>query len=203
MQHCAALRLWMCWKTLPRYSSVLIRILVYNNDEEKMKLPLYPCVVCAQTFTRGSSARRHNSKLHFNQGIIVQMPEYIVGRSCGHFLPPSHLSNRRFRRPIFIKNPKMDNIESGFGATVHEASHRLSNKITHNESYDEFNRVSKLAEIKRLLVQRFGQSASIDRLMHILTLFTSIPEYRNELNKYLAWLRKICRYYDDLMRLAN
>jgi hypothetical protein len=97
----------------------------------------------------------------------------------------------------------MDNIESSFGATVHDASHRLSNKITHNESYDEFSRVSYLAEVKRLLVQRFGQSASIDRLMHILTLFTSIPEYRNELNKYLAWLRRICRYYDDLMRLAN
>ena len=130
------------------------------------------------------------------------MLEYIIGRSCGCFLPPNQLSNRRFRRPIFIGNQKMDNIESGFGATVHEPS-RSSNKITQNESYDEFSRVSNLAEVKRLLVQRFGQSASIDRLMHILTLFTSIPGYRNELNKYLAWLRRICRYYDDLMRLAN
>ena len=77
------------------------------------------------------------------------------------------------------------------------------NKITRNESFDEFSRVSNLAEVKRLLVQRFGQSASIDRLMHILTLFTSIPEYRNELNEYLVWLRRICRYYDDLMGLAN
>ena len=168
-----------------------------------MKLPLYVCVTCPQTFTRRSSARRHNSNLHSNQGIIVQMLEYIIGRSCGRFLPPNQLSNRRFRRPIFIGNQKMDNIESGFGATVHEASHRLSNKITQNESYDEFSRVSNMAEVKRLLVQRFGQSASIDRLMHILTLFTSIPEYRNELNKYLAWLRRFCRYYDAIMRLAN
>ena len=93
----------------------------------------------------------------------------------------------------------MNNIESGFEATVHEASHRLSNKITQNEYYDEFNRVSKLAEIKRLLVQRFGQSASIDRLLPILALFTAIPTYRNELDKYLAF----CIYYDALMRLAN
>jgi hypothetical protein len=97
----------------------------------------------------------------------------------------------------------MDNIESGYGATLHEAFHRLSNKITQNESYDEFSRVSNLAEVKRLLVQRFGQSASIDRHMRILALFTSIPEYRNELDKYLARLHRICRYYDDLMRLAN
>jgi hypothetical protein len=165
-----------------------------------MKLPLYVCVTCAQTFTRGSSARRHNSKLHFSQGIIVQMLEYIIGRSCGHFLPPNQLSNRRFRRPTFTK---MNNIESCFGATVHGASHRLSNKITQNESYDEFSRVSKLAEIKRLLVQRFGQSASFDRLLHILALSTANPEYRNELDKYLAWLRRFCRDYDALMGLAN
>ena len=168
-----------------------------------MKLPPYVCVTCAHTFTRGSSARRHNSKLHFNQGIIVQMLEYIIGRSSGRFLTPNQLSNRRFRRPTFTRNQKMNNIESGFGATVHEASHRLSNKITQNESYDEFSRVSKLAEIKRLLVQRFGQSASFDRLLHILALFTATPEYRNELDKYLAWLREFCRYYDALMRLAN
>ena len=168
-----------------------------------MKLPLYVCVTCAQTFTRGSSARRHNSKLHFNQAIIVQMLEYIIGRSCGHFLPPNQLSNRRFRRPTFTRNQKMNNIESGFGATVHEASHRLSNKITQTETDDEFSRVSKMAEIKRLLVQRFGQSASFDRLLHILALFTAIPEYRKELDKYLAWLRRYCRYYDALMQLAN
>jgi hypothetical protein len=168
-----------------------------------MRLPLYVCVTCTQTFTRMSSALRHNFNLHFNQGIIVQMLEYIIGRSCGHFLSPNQLSNRRFRRPIFIRNQKMDDIESGFGATVHEASHVLSNKIAQKESYDEFSRVSNLAEVKRLLVQRSGQSASIDRHMHILALFTSIPGYRNELGKYLAWLRGICRYYNDLMRLAN
>ncbi|HEU4444957.1 MAG TPA: hypothetical protein VFR94_09805 [Nitrososphaeraceae archaeon] len=64
----------------------------------------------------------------------------------------------------------MNNIESGFGATVHEASHRLSNKITQNESYDEFSRVSKLAEIKRLLVQRFAnQPLSIDFCIYSLS----------------------------------
>ena len=167
-----------------------------------MKLPLYVCVTCAQTFTRGSSARRHNSKLHFSQGIIVQMLEYIIGRSCGRFLPPNQPSNGRFRRPIFIRNQRWIT-SSPVSELLYMTSHRLSNKITQNESYDEFSRVSKLAEIKRLLVQRFGQSASFDRLLHILALSTAIPEYRNELDKYLAWLRRFCRYYDALMRLAK
>jgi hypothetical protein len=171
--------------------------------EKKLKLPLYVCVTCTQTFTRGSSARRHNFNLHFNQGIIVKMLECIIGRSCGRFLPPNQLFNRRFRRPSFIRKQKMDNLESGFGATIHEPSHHLSNKITQNEHYDEFSRVSNLAEVKRLLVQRFGPSASLDRHMHILALFTSIPGNRNEVDKYLAWLRRFCRYYDNLMQLAN
>jgi hypothetical protein len=140
-----------------------------------MKLPLYVCVTCTQTFTRRSSARRHNFNLHFNQGIIVKMLEHIIGRSRGRFLPPNQLSNRRFRRPTFIRNQKMDNLESGFGATIHEPSHHLSNKITQNKHYDEFSRVSNLAEVKRLLVQRFNPPASLDGHMHILALFTSIP----------------------------
>ena len=130
-----------CFNTLPivvtlEYIILLIKI------AEKMKLPLYVCVTCTQSFTRRRNARRHNFNLHFNQGIIVQMLEYIIGRSCGHFLPPNQLSNRRFRRPTFIRNQKMDNLESGFGATIHEPSHHLSNKITQNERYDEFSHVS-------------------------------------------------------------
>lgn len=124
----------MLWY-VTRNDNALIHILHTSYDSRKMRLPLYVCANCAQTFTRRSSASRHNSNLHFNQGIIVQMLEYIIGRSCGHFLPPNQLSNRQFRRPTFTWNQKMNNIESGFGATVHEASHRLSNKITQNESY--------------------------------------------------------------------
>jgi hypothetical protein len=87
-RNCVALGLWISVGN------------VTKNDREKMKLPLYVCVTCPQSFTRRSSARRHNFNLHFNQGIIVQMLEYIIGR----FLPPNQLSNRRFRRPIFIKS---------------------------------------------------------------------------------------------------
>jgi hypothetical protein len=128
-----------------------------------MKLPPYVCVNCTQTFTRRSSACRHNLILHFNQGIIVRTLEYIIGRSCGRFLPPNQSSKRQFRRPTFLRNQKMDNLESGFGVAIHEPSHHLSNKITQNEHYNEFSRVSSLAEVKRLLVQRFGHSPSLDR----------------------------------------
>jgi hypothetical protein len=172
-----------------------------------MKLPLYVCVTCTQTFTRRSSARRYNSNLHFNQGIIVQMLEYIIGRSCGRFLPPNQLFNRRSGRPSFIRNQKMDNLESGFNATIHdmscgiktymlnrmdtqhfqnvnpsiEPSHRLSNKITQNEPYDEFSRVSKMAEVRR---------ATLDNLLDGIEIYTSDPDCIKVLDEYLAKLRK-------------
>ncbi len=194
-----------------------------------MKLPLYVCTNCGQTFTRRSGAVRHNSNLHLNRGINVQMLEYIIGRCCGRFLPPNQLFNRRFRRPTFIRNQKMDNPDSGFKATMHDKScgiksnmlnklntqqfvngdtfteptDRTSDRLSPNKPYDEFSRVSKLAVIKRLLLRRFGPSAALDRHMRILAHFSSDPEYKNALNEYLAWLRRFCRYYDDLMQLAN
>jgi hypothetical protein len=194
-----------------------------------MKLPLYVCANCGQTFTRRSGAVRHNSNLHFNRGIIVQMLEYIIGRCSGRFLPPNQLINRRFRRPTFIRNQKMDNPDSGFKATMHdkscgiksnmlnklntqqfvngdtftESNDHTSDRLSPNKPYDEFSRVSMLAVIKRLLLRRFGPSASLDRHMRILAHFSFDPEYKNALNEYLAWLGRFCRYYDDLMQLAN
>lgn len=50
------------------------------------------------------------------------MLEYVIGRSCGRFLPANQLFNRRFRRPSFIRNQKMDNLESGFSATIRDMS---------------------------------------------------------------------------------
>ena len=113
----------------------------------------------------------------------------------------------------------MDNPDSGFKATMHdkscgiksnmlnklnsqqfvngdtftESTDRISDRLSPNKPYDEFSRVSMLAAIKRLLLQRFGPSGSLDRHMRILAHFSSDPEYKNALNEYLAWLRRFCR----------
>jgi hypothetical protein len=101
----------------------------------------------------------------------------------------------------------MDNLESGFNATIHdmscgiktymlnrmdtqhfqnvnpsiEPSHRLSNKITQNEPYDEFSRVSKMAEVRR---------ATLDNLLDGIEIYTSDPDCIKVLDEYLAKLRK-------------
>jgi hypothetical protein len=59
-----------------------------------------------------------------------------------------------------------------------------------------------LAVVKITLLQCLGHSAAADELVYILASFTSVPENRNELDKYLEWLRYL-EYLDDLMYLDN
>ena len=51
-----------------------------------MGVPSYVCASCGEHFTRKTSAKRHNSNLHNNNGEIVPILEYLAGRS----------SNRQF-----------------------------------------------------------------------------------------------------------
>jgi hypothetical protein len=123
----------------------------------------------------------------------------------------------------------MDNLESGFNAIIHdmscglkthmlnridprqfqnvnlsiEPSHRSSNKIRQNEPYDEFSRVSKMAEVRRLILDHYGPSATLDNFLDGIEIYTSDPDCIKELDEFLAGLRKNCRYYDSLMQLFN
>ena len=45
------------------------------------------CATCAEHFTRKYSASRHNNNLHFGNGLIVTLLDYIVGRASGQYLP--------------------------------------------------------------------------------------------------------------------
>jgi len=41
------------------------------------------CTVCSQTFTRNSSAKRHNINLHEGKGVYVRFIDYEIGRVQG------------------------------------------------------------------------------------------------------------------------
>jgi hypothetical protein len=60
-----------------------------------MKLPPYVCSTCVRTFTRRSSASRHNFNIHFGQGTIVKTLEYIIEKCCSQYSPASfNIGNR-------------------------------------------------------------------------------------------------------------
>jgi hypothetical protein len=144
------------------------------------------------------------------------MLEYIIGRSCGRFLPPNQLLNRRFRRPSFIRKQKIDDPESWFKANIHDRSCGIKNNMLNRlntqqflncdipiEPYDDLSRVSKIAEVKRLILHLYGPSATLDNLLRGIEIFASDPECIDMLDEYIAVLRKNCKYYDDLMQLSN
>jgi hypothetical protein len=78
----------------------------------------------------------------------------------------------------------------------------IAGKLMPNTSYDVDSPLSKLAVVKRTLLRYLGPPAAVDELVYILASFTSIPENRNELDKYLEWLRYL-EYLDDLMYIDN
>jgi hypothetical protein len=52
----------------------------------------------------------------------------------------------------------------------------IAGKLISNTSYDVDNPLSKLAVVKRMLLQYLDPSATVDELVYILASFTSIPE---------------------------
>jgi len=55
----------------------------------------YVCATCSQGFTRKSSAKRHNGKIHFGMGVIVPFFDYIVGRVEGKYVASNPLLFRK------------------------------------------------------------------------------------------------------------
>jgi hypothetical protein len=70
MLHCVAPLKLKSYKQTEMYGCLMI-----HND--------YVCTMCAQDFTRKSSANRHNTNLHQGRAVIVRFVEYIVGRVSG------------------------------------------------------------------------------------------------------------------------
>jgi hypothetical protein len=92
-----------------------------------MGKPLFVCVTCAQDFTRGYDARRHNSDHHIKQAKIVGFIEYLIGRANGTLPPPSQSPPRlaaKNRKKIldFGNNSEQKNAGNKFSSSHDDAS---------------------------------------------------------------------------------
>jgi hypothetical protein len=196
-----------------------------------MKLPPYVCSTCVRTFTRRSSASRHNFNIHFGQGTIVKTLEYIIEKCGSPYLPASFsIGNRNSSNQsrLSFNSRNKSNISDAAGRRFFLNDKKLSNSNPYNSAFRSTKAfegkkffhapstldyrtdhtmsqsfASKLAEVKKLFLKYVGPSAALDAHMNCLASFTSIPEHRAELDKYLAWLRSYFRYFDDLTQLAN
>jgi hypothetical protein len=55
------------------------------------------CATCPEHFTRKYSASRHNNNLHFGNGLIVTLLDYIVGRASHQYLPNDSRTSKNHR----------------------------------------------------------------------------------------------------------
>jgi hypothetical protein len=88
-------------------------------------------VTCAQDFTRGYDARRHNSEHHFKQARIVSFIEYLIGRTNGTLPPPSQSPPRlaaKNRKKIldFGNNNEQKNAGNKFSSLQDDATAIIS-----------------------------------------------------------------------------
>jgi hypothetical protein len=117
--------------------------LLITMDEMRLP-PLCLCKLFTNFYVKEQWAR-HNFNLHSNQGMIVEIPEYIIGSSRS-ILTTSTLSNRLIRRPSIQSKPnKSDNLEARFRATLHDKG------LKNSDSYVKPSKFTSIFESKRLL----------------------------------------------------
>jgi hypothetical protein len=109
-----------------------------------MGRPLFVCVTCAQDFTRGYDARRHNSNHHFKQAKIVGFIEYLIGRANGTLPPPSQSPPRlaaknRKKTLDFGNNNKQKNAGNKFSPLQDDASAIIAPHYPSRTSYKSEN----------------------------------------------------------------
>jgi hypothetical protein len=64
------------------------------------------CATCAEHFTRKYSASRHNDNLHFGNGLIVTLLDYIVGRASHQYLPSDPRASKNYNPIIHEYTPR-------------------------------------------------------------------------------------------------
>lgn len=63
------------------------------------------CTICSQTFTRSSSAKRHNSNLHEGKGDYIRYIDYEIGRVQGKYFQNDPV----FYKKKYVTNYNYDN----------------------------------------------------------------------------------------------
>ena len=163
------------------------------------------CTLCAQGFTRQSSARRHNTSLHYGRAKIVRPFEYLNGRLNGTFPSPADPIDfrRERRREKLMGQENTHRFVNQYGPPSNPAnrdSHDtydrkpLFPEFQTNFSYDEdkssgifLSTNLKVQELRSLLSRRY---TPLDARQILKTTAMSISEGSEDiLDEWLNYLR--------------
>ena len=139
---------------------------------------MWVCTICSQTFTRNSSAKRHNTNLHEGKGDYVRYIDYEIGRVKGIYFQ---------NNPVFYKKKSAINYDISGKQT--RDYNLLSPKITHNKDFGGFNDFlnsvinskDKKSSRKTFLYDRFEEIMDfVDRIHKIVNNELSEDEIKEK-----------------------
>ena len=109
-----------------RFSVTLCNTFREQIDSNRMKQnKTWVCTVCSQTFTRNSSAKRHNISLHEGKGVCVRFIDYEIGRVQGKYFQ---------NNPIFYKKKSA----ISYDIPGKQPYRLLSHQFIHNSDFSDF-----------------------------------------------------------------
>jgi len=173
------------------------------------------CATCAEHFTRKYSASRHNNNLHFGNGLIVTLLDYIVGRASHQYLPNDSRAGKNHRPFIHDYTPRWPSKPvSQAGASNNRPYPTNSNNSSNNnnmyENSDPFyyyptpnaitnaddkpvdkvqDRKRKYDEI-RTLVAKYYIPEAVEKILLVVIGYMYVGDDRL-LNEQLAFFRKL------------
>ena len=108
-----------------RSVTLLANKLLFNKMKHHK---IWVCTVCSQTFTRNSSAKRHNINLHEGKGVYVRFIDYEIGRVQGKYFQ---------NNPVFYR--KKSAIDYDISVKQPRENRLLSPQFIHNSDYGGYN----------------------------------------------------------------
>jgi len=95
------------------------------------------CATCSEHFTRKYSASRHNNNLHFGDGLIVTLLDYIVGRVSHQYLPSDPRTRKNHNPLIHDYTPRWPSKPvSQAGASNNRPYPANNNSSNNNNMYE-------------------------------------------------------------------
>src|SRR6185437_908936 len=95
------------------------------------------CATCPEHFTRKYSASRHNNNLHFGNGQIVTLLDYIVGRVSGQYLPSDPRISKDHNPLIHDYTPRWPSKPVLQGTTNSDRPYPANNNNNYNNNMYE------------------------------------------------------------------
>jgi hypothetical protein len=161
------------------------------------------CTICSQSFTRNSSAKRHDSNLHEGNADYVRYIDYEIGRIQGKYYQndPALFKKKSHNYNNLNTNKQSLNVSSERTKLSLDDHYFNLNSFSHlnNESSQPASFFDKHEEIMEMVdqINNIAKDVWSPSLLKEFTLFLLLPYLFNRPNpkitveKYFNWFKEI------------